>query len=220
MWDWDFAWEILPRLLSAVPVSIAATLVGFVFGCVLALLLVFAQRSGIKPLVWFVNGYQAFIRSTPLLVQLYFIFYAAPSIGIRWSAFTAGVIGLGLHYSTYLSEVFRAGIEAVPQGQWEAATALNFSKVKTWRRIVLPQAVPITVPVMGNYLIAMFKETPLLSAITVVEVTQIAKMIGAQTFRFVEPFTLIGIIFIVFSNLWGVLVWHLEERLNRRHRSA
>src|SRR5690606_25866702 len=108
------------------------------------------------------KGFNGFIRNTPLLVQVFFIYYSLPMMtGISLPAFYAGILGLGLHYSTYLSEVYRSGIEAVPRGQWEAATALNYTKLDTWRSVILPQAIPPIIPVLGNYLIVMFKETPI-----------------------------------------------------------
>ena len=160
-----------------------------------------------------------FIRSTPLLAQLFFIFYALPQlpyVGISLSPLTAGILGLGIHYSTYLSEVYRAGIDAVPRGQWEAAIALNFSKGRTWLNIILPQAIPPIVPVLGNYLIGMFKDTPMLSAVTVVELLLTARIIGTHSFRFIEPFTMVGILFLVLSYISSLGVQWLEYRLNSR----
>jgi polar amino acid transport system permease protein len=156
-----------------------------------------------------------FIRSTPLLVQMYFLFYVLPLTGAQMSPLVTGVIALGLHYATYCAEVYRAGIEAVPRGQWEAATALNMSRWRTAVGVVLPQAIPPVVPALGNYLVAMFKDTPLLSAITVVELLQQSKMIGSATFRYTEPLTLVGVLFLALSLVaaWGVR--GLEARLQR-----
>lgn len=161
-----------------------------------------------------------FIRSTPLLVQLFFIFYVLPEIGISLSPFVAGVAGLGLHYSTYLAEVYRSGIKAVPKGQWEASTALNFSKLQVWTRVILPQAIPPVVPMLGNYFIVMFKETPLLSAITLVEMMQTAKMIGSSSFRYLEAFTIVGILFLLLSYPSSLVVRRLEQKTNQRFGRA
>ncbi len=156
-----------------------------------------------------------FIRSTPLLVQMYFLFYVLPLTGAQMSPLATGIVALGLHYATYCAEVYRAGIEAVPRGQWEAATALNMSRWRTAVGVVLPQAIPPVVPALGNYLVAMFKDTPLLSAITVVELLQQSKMIGSATFRYTEPLTLVGVLFLALSLVaaWGVR--GLEARLQR-----
>jgi len=106
---------------------------------------------------------------------------------------------------------------AVPKGQWEAATALNFSPTRTWFSIIIPQAIPPVIPVMGNYLIGMFKETPLLSAITLVEILQTAKIIGSHSFRYLEPITVVGIVFLLLSYISSIGVQKLEIRLNRRY---
>jgi polar amino acid transport system permease protein len=107
-------------------------------------------------------GIVEFIRSTPLLIQIFFIYFVFPEFGVTLNALTAGIMALGLHYGTYCSEVYRAGIEGVPRGQWEAATALNLSPYDTFKDIIIPQAIPPVVPALGNYLVALFKETPLL----------------------------------------------------------
>lgn len=220
MWNGSYAWQVLPRLLQALPVTVAATAVAFVLALVVGLALALGRRSRFRPLVWCVNGFVTFVRNTPPLVQLFFLFYVLPGFGLALSPFAAGTLGLGLHYSTYLSEVFRAGIDAVPRGQWEAATALNFTRAQTWRRIILPQAIPPVVPVLGNYLIVLFKETPLLAAITLVEMAQTAKILGSASFRYLEPFTLVGVLFLLVSLPAAAGVRRLEARLKRQARSA
>ncbi|WP_313999664.1 ectoine/hydroxyectoine ABC transporter permease subunit EhuD [uncultured Paenibacillus sp.] len=215
MWDWSLVADILPELLAALRMTAAATLAGFAAACVGGLVLAGAVRSGWKPVSWFAKGFIGFIRNTPLLVQVLFLYYSLPVMaGISLSAFSAGVIGLGLHYSTYLAEVYRSGIEAVPKGQWEAAVALNFPKWRTWGSIVLPQAIPPIIPVLGNYLIVMFKETPILSAITLVELLLTAKNIVSDTYRVFEPYTLVGLLFLAISYPASLLARTLEKRLN------
>ena len=130
---------------------------------------------------------------------------------------TAGVLALGLHYGTYCSEVYRAGLENVPRGQWEASTALNLTTFHTFRDVILPQAIPPVVQALGNYLVALFKETPLLSAIAVLELMQTAKILGSETFRYTEPITLVGL-FLVFSLIAAGLVRLVETWLQRRPR--
>jgi polar amino acid transport system permease protein len=213
MWDWNYAIDILPEILSAIWITIGATIAGFVLAFVLGLIFAIILRSNNKIVNAVINGIIKFIRTTPLLVQLYFIFYVFPELGITLSPFVAGVLGLGVHYSTYLSEVFRSGIESVPKGQWEVGIALNFNRVDTWRKIILPQAFPPILPMIGNYFIAMFKETPLLSAITMVEILQTAKNIGSQTFQYTEPFTIVGILFILLAYPASLLVKKLQEKV-------
>lgn len=209
-------WEILPEMLWALRITIAATFGGFVIAVIIGLALALMRRSRIKAVSAGSAAFIEFVRNTPLLVQLFFLFYVLPEVAnIAWSAFAIGIIGLGLHYSTYLSEVYRSGIDAIPRGQWEAAKALNFSKLQTWRRIILPQAIPPILPIMGNYLIVMFKETPLLSAITLVELLATAKNIVSESFRGFEAYTLMGILFLLLSYPSSLLVRRLELRLNR-----
>ena len=215
VFDWSFALEILPTLGSALLITIQATLLGMLVAVTLGLALALLRRSRLRIVSLPTACVIEFVRSTPLLVQMYFLFYVLPLTGVRLSPLATGITALGLHYATYCAEVYRAGIEAVPRGQWEAATALNMSRWRTAVGVVLPQAIPPVVPALGNYLVAMFKDTPLLSAITVVELLQQSKMIGSATFRYTEPLTLVGLLFLALSLVaaWGVR--GLEARLQR-----
>lgn len=216
IWDWEFSLKILPKLLSAFLVTIEATLAGMLLALVLGLAWAILRRSRYRILSLTTFWVVEFIRSTPLLVQIYFLFFVLPEAGFRGSPLITGILGLGLHYSAYTAEVYRAGIEGVPKGQWEAALALNLSPWHTWRGVILPQAVPPVIPALGNYLIAMFKDTPILAAITVMEVLQSAKLIGAETFRYLEPLTLVGLLFLFISLLSSWLIRRLEVRFARR----
>jgi polar amino acid transport system permease protein len=120
-----------------------------------------------------------------------------------------------LHYGTYTSEVYRAGIDAIEKGQWEAAVALNFSPLDTWTRIILPQSIPPMIPALGNYLVAMFKETAQLSAITITELLLTGRIIGTQTFRFLEPITMVGLLYFLISYPSALIVQKLEARYAR-----
>jgi polar amino acid transport system permease protein len=212
-WDWEFVWEILPRLFDGVRITILATFLGFGLAAILGLVIALARRSRSRWLAVPVGFSADFIRGTPLLVQLYILFFVLPSIGITLSPLLAGIMGLGLHNSTYVAEVYRAGIESVPRSQWEAARACNLSRAQIWRHIVLPQAIPPMIPALSNYLIAMFKETPLLSAITVYELMGEARAIATNTYRYVEPITLVGVFFLVISLGCAYLARLLERRM-------
>lgn len=213
VFDWDYAWRIMPELLEALKVTVQATVLGMLLAVSLGLVLALARRSRVRVLSWSATGLVEFVRSTPLLVQLYFLFYVMPTLGVSLSPLATGVLALGLHYAAYCAEVYRAGIEAVPRGQWEASTALNLSPWRTARDVILPQAIPPVVPALGNYLVAMFKDTPLLSAITVVEILQQSKILGATTFRYTEPLTLVGGLFLILSLIAAWLVRRVEHRL-------
>ena len=207
--------EILPVLARAAIVTVEATVISFVIALILGLILAVLRMSG--PVVgWLTSAFVEFVRSTPLLIQILFLFFVLPRFGIVLDAFMAGIIALSVHYGCYCSEVYRAGLEAVPRGQWEACTALNFSSWNTFKNIILPQAIPPIVPALGNYLVALFKDTPLLSAIAVAELVQTAKSMGSETFRYNEPMTVVGLTFLVLSLVSAVGIRWLEQRLNRR----
>lgn len=214
-WDWQAVADFMPHfwdgLLVTLRVLALGSLISFALGLVWALLM----RAPSRFVTWPVGAVTEFVRNTPLLVQLFFLFYVLPEWGVAFSAETTGVIAIGLHYSTYTMQVYRAGIEAVPAGQWEAATALSLPVRRTWTAVVLPQAVRRVVPALGNYVISMLKDTPLLMVITVLEMLGEARLFAQQTFRFTEPLTVIGVAFILVSYLASVLLRTLERRLVR-----
>ncbi|WFU49988.1 ectoine/hydroxyectoine ABC transporter permease subunit EhuD [Sinorhizobium terangae] len=215
MWDWTFTFEILPVLARAAIMTVEATALGFVIAATLGLVLA-SIRLAFPAAGVVVTVLVELIRSTPLLIQIFFLYFVLPKAGFVLDAFTAGVAAIGIHYAAYCSEVYRAGFENVPRGQWEASIALNLSPWNTFKDIILPQALPPVVPALGNYLIALFKETPLLSAIAVLELMQTAKNIGSETFRYTEPVTLVGVFFLVMSLVSAGMVRMLESWLQRR----
>ena len=217
-WDWAFVREIMPTLFEGVKITILATILGSALAAVLGLAIALLRRSENRIVSRTVGFLAEFIRGTPLLVQLYFIFYVLPDIGILLPPLVAGVIGLGLHYGTYAAEVYRAGIDNVPRGQWEAAKACNLTVRQTWMHVILPQAIPPMIPALANYFIAMFKETPLLSAITVLELMNQAKSVANTYYRYVEPMTLVGAFFLVISLFSVVLLRWLERRYGKVER--
>jgi polar amino acid transport system permease protein len=179
----------------------------------IGLLFAASRRSSFAPLRLGVGLVVEFIRTTPLLVQLYFLYFVLPNFGIVLSAIMTGVIGLGLHFGAFISEVFRAGIAAVPRSQWEAATALHFSRFRTWRSVVLPQALRVVAPVLGNYIIAMFKDSALLATISVVELMARAQLIGAATYAYFVPFTIVGVMYFAVSFVASFGVRTVERRM-------
>jgi polar amino acid transport system permease protein len=212
VWDWNYAFSILPALIEGLGLTIVATVLGSIIAMLLGLVFVLLQR-GPWVVSIIVRGFVEFVRSTPLLVQIFFLFFVLPQFGIVLSALTVGVIALGVHYACYTSEVYRAGIEAVPRGQWEAATALSLPRSRIWTGVVLPQAVPRVVPALGNYVISMFKEVPLLTAIGILDVVGRAEEVGNTFFRYVEPYTLAGLFFLLLSYPASLLTRRLERRV-------
>jgi len=211
-WDWDFVWEILPTLAKGVIITIQATLLGSVLAMVLGLFTALARRSPSKWISAPMFVFNDFIRGTPLLVQLYCLFFILPDLGILLSPLAAGVIGLGIHYSAYISEVYGAGIDNVSKGQWEASKAVNLTVPQTWRHVILPQAIPPMIPALANYFVAMFKETPLLAAITVIELMNAARSVANESYRYLEPMTLVGVFFLLVSIPCVLMLRHLEKR--------
>ncbi|MFC7305347.1 ectoine/hydroxyectoine ABC transporter permease subunit EhuD [Streptomyces monticola] len=214
-WDWSAVGDFMPKFWDGVFVTLQALALSVIVAFVLGLVWALAQRSPLKVVRWPVTVITEFIRNTPLLVQLFFLYFVLPEWGLTLSALTTGVIGLGLHYSTYTAEVYRAGIDGVPAGQWEAATALSLPRARTWFSVILPQAIRRVVPALGNYVIAMLKDSPLISTIGVLEMLGEAKQFGSITFQMVEPLFVVGIAFIVIAYPASLLLRALERRLVR-----
>ena len=213
-WRWDFAIEILPQMLWATLNTILAAGIGYAIAAVVGLLFLLGQRTPIKIINMANREIVEFIRSTPLLIQLFFVYFVLPQFGITLSAWVCGMITIGLHFGTYLSEVYRGALEGVPKTQWEACRALNFSMFYTYRKIVLPQAFPIAIPGMGNYLVGIFKDTPLLSTIGVAELFHAATAVGGYHYRYLEPYTIVGIIFLTLSIPAAIWIRKIEKNVN------
>jgi polar amino acid transport system permease protein len=218
-YEWDtttwvtYTASILPIILIGLTVTLKAAAAGFAIALVLGLVFALLRRSRVKVISWTTAVIVEFLRDTPLLVQLFFLYYVLPDFGIVLPAFLTGALALGLQYAAYTSEVYRGGIEAVHHGQWEAATALNMTRMQAYRDIILPQAVPRIVPAMGNYLVAMIKETPVLSVVTVLEMMGLANMIGERTFEYLVPLTLVGLIFLLLTLICSAGLHRLHKAL-------
>ena len=217
--DWGFFFAMVPDFLEALWVTVQATIAGFAVAIVIGLFLALGRRSKRPYVRWPFSFFIEFIRSTPLLIQLYFLFYALPAVSwlpesVRLlDPLPALIIGLGVHYATYCSEAYRAGIDSVPTGQWEASTAMNLTPTTTWGRVILPQAIPNVLPALGNYLIAGFKDAPLGSSIQVTGVLFFARTVSSRTFAYTETYTLIGVGFLVVSIPSAFLIRRLERRI-------
>ena len=214
-WKWDFTFQILPQMLWATLNTIMAAGIGYAIATIVGLLFLLGQRTPIKIVNMINREIVEFIRSTPLLIQLFFVYFVLPQFGITLSAWVCGMITIGLHFGTYLSEVYRGALEGVPKTQWEACRALNFTNFYTYRRIVLPQAFPIAIPGMGNYLVGIFKDTPLLSTIGVAELFHAATAVGGYHYRYLEPYTIVGIIFLILSVPAAMGIRKLEKSVNK-----
>ncbi len=218
-YEWDtttwitYTTSILPIILIGLTVTLKAAAAGFSIALILGLVFALLRRSRVKLISWPTAVVVEFLRDTPLLVQLFFLYYVLPEFGIVLPPFLTGALALGLQYAAYTSEVYRGGMEAVHHGQWEAATALNLTRMQTYRDIIIPQAIPRIVPAMGNYLVAMIKETPVLSVVTVLEMMGLANMIGERTFEYLVPLTLVGLIFLLLTIICSAGLSRLQRAL-------
>lgn len=211
-WDWDLAIGALPDMLSAfVRITLLVTVVSSIGAAVLGIVWAVVLREAPRPVAAVIFRILDIVRMTPIPLQLAAVY--AFLITTKVSLLTIGLVVFAVHYSTYMAESYRAGIESIRPGQWEAATALSMSKGRTWVAVIIPQAVRATIPSLGNWAIAMFKDTPFLIMISVPEMVTVAQDIGANKFSFVEPITLAGLIFLVASYPTAVLMRKLENRL-------
>ena len=215
-WRWDFTFEVvIPKLWDAAGITVYATVVSFLLALVGGLVLMLLKRSSNRIVSVIVTEFIELIRATPLLVQIFFLFFVLPEVGLTLPPLTTGILAIALYNSTLCAEVYRAGLQAVPRGQWEAATALNLSTYRTFRRIILPQSLPPIVPALGNYLIAIFKETPLLSFVAVGEIMHASKLIGSEYYRFTEAVSIAGVFFLVMSLVSAQMVRWVENYVKR-----
>lgn len=216
-WDssnhWAFALSILPILGKGLLVTLQATAVGFVLAAVFGLVLAGLKDMRSRWVAWPARFISEFLRDTPLLVQLFFLYYVLPDYGLVLPAFMTGALALGLQYSAYTSEVYRAGIQSVPVGQLEAARALDLSGWRTFTVVVLPQAIPRIVPALGNYLVSIMKDVPVLSVVAVLEVLSVAKIIGDRSFDYMVPLSLVGLIYLLMTLVAARAVRELDKRL-------
>jgi polar amino acid transport system permease protein len=211
-WSNDFALSILPLLLQGFILTLKATAGGTVLALSLGLALALCAYAPQRALRRGAHGVTELLRRTPLLVHLYILFFALPDLGIVLTPLTAGILALGLHTGSYMSAVYQSGINAVPAGQWEAARALGYSRGDLWARIVLPQAVPMMIPALGNYILLMFKESAILSVIAVPEAMQTALAIGNRTYRYLEAITVVGLLYLAISLPVAAALRAMERR--------
>jgi His/Glu/Gln/Arg/opine family amino acid ABC transporter permease subunit len=198
---------LLTGLLLTVELTFVVIILSLIFGLVVAL----AGMSRLLPLRWLVKAYVEVIRGTPLLLQLIYVYYVLPEIGIRLDAFSAGVLALTLNYSAYISEVYRGGIQAISRGQHDAAAALGMTHGLAMRRIILPQAIRIIIPTLGNYFIGLFKDTALCSAVSIQELVFTAQVQAAMSFQYFTLYTVVAAMYFVVSFPAARLVGYLER---------
>lgn len=217
--EWDttsaltLAVSILPILMVGLWVTVQASLLGFLVALLLGLIFAILKGARTRLIAWPAYAVTEFIRDTPLLVQLFFLYYVLPEYGIVLPAFLTGALALGIQYSAYTSEVYRAGISAVGPDQREAARALNLSRARTFSHVIVPQAIPRIVPAMGNYLVSIMKDVPVLSVVTVLELLNVARIVGDRTFDYLVPLSMVGAIYLILTLVASAGVRWLDTRL-------
>jgi polar amino acid transport system permease protein len=203
-----------PPLLRGTLLTIFLTFASFAFALVLGLALALARLDRRR---WYLylpaQGIVELVRGTPLLVQLFYLFFVLPFVGITLNPILTGILGLGINYGAYMSEVYRAGIEAIDRSQWEAAHALAMPTGLIMRLIILPQALRIVIPPLGNYLVSLFKDTAIVATISIQEVTFTARLLASQTFQYLAIFTAVLVIYFAISYPASRGVAWLERRL-------
>nr|WP_255639122.1 amino acid ABC transporter permease [Deinococcus betulae] len=209
------AWQALPTLLAATPVTLAYALAAMLLGLPLGFLVALARLSRWSGLRGLSSVFVSFIRGTPLLVQIFVIYYGLPSLGITLNPLAGGVIALTLNAAAYLSETIRAAILSIPRGQREAAISLGLSPSQTIRLVVLPQAARVALPSLSNTLIGLVKDTSLVSVITVVELLRSAQLVIARTFEPFGPYLAAALIYWAVSSLLELVQRLLERRFAR-----
>lgn len=213
--DWP---KYLPLLLRGAVTTLELSVLGMMVAVVAGLVIVLMRLYGIAPLRWLAKAYVEVIRGTPLLIQLFLIYYGLPQIGIRLNAFLAGMLGLGLNYAASEAENYRAGIQAIPRGQSEASQALGMSRWQSLRHVILPQALRLVIPPVTNDFIAMFKDSSIVSVITMVELTKVYGMLAMSTYDYIGLGLMTAGIYFALSYPASIYANWLEKRLNYDHR--
>src|ERR1700724_1101943 len=208
--------EFLPILLQGVWLTIVVTSGSLLLSTVLGLVWALMRVSGIRALSATAVVIVNVIRGIPIIVQLFYIYFVMPELGVTLTALQAAIIGLGIAYSAYQAENFRAGIEAIDKGQIEASESLGMGWALMMRRVVVPQAVKIILPPYGNIMIMMLKDSSQASTITVAELALQGKLIASSTFKNTSVFTLVALMYLTMSIPLILLVRHFENRANRR----
>ena len=213
----DLLARAFPLLVDALLMTVFLGVTSFVIGSGIGLLVALSRLFGNRVLRAVAVAYVSVVRGTPLLIQLLLVYFGLPQFGIVLKPVPAALVALSLHAGAYLAENFRAGILAVDKGQWEAAYSLGMPFAKAFRRVAFPQAARVAIPPVGSRFIALIKDTSLASVVTVVELTSVAESIGSSTFRYLEMFVIVALIYWAINSLLSVGQEVLERRLARAY---
>jgi His/Glu/Gln/Arg/opine family amino acid ABC transporter permease subunit len=204
-------------LLQGLLLTVTLTFIVIILALIFAIPVALFRMSRNRLIRGVATFYVEVIRGTPLLLQLVYIYYVLPTMGINLNAFVAAILGLTLNYTAYMSEVYRSGIMAVPRNQWEAAATIGMTRARAFWRIILPQALRIVTPTLGNYFISLFKDTALASVVTVQELTFTGQIISARSYQYFTIYTVTGILYLSVGYPAALLVKWLEKRMQAGH---
>ncbi|OGO58900.1 MAG: hypothetical protein A2V85_12025 [Chloroflexi bacterium RBG_16_72_14] len=211
--DTEFLQEFGPFILGGIPITIGVSVASIVFATMFALFGALGRLSRRSPIYAVATLYVSLVRGTPLIVQIFFIYSALPEFGIVLPAFVAGVFALSFNYGAYMTEIFRAGIQAIPRGQLEAAAALGMTERDTMRRVVLPQAIRIVIPAIGNEFIAMIKDSALVSFVALQELFWRARTTGSANFQSFTTLMLAALVYWLMTIVFSLFQERLEKRM-------
>lgn len=218
MLDFTLVAPFLPFLLTGALVTIEISVLATALGLVLGLIAALARMSPFKPIRWVADFYVWSIRGTPVLVQLFIVYFGLPQIGIELGAMLAAVLALGANTGAYVAEILRGGILAVPAGQIEAAESLGMSSAKVMRRIILPQAFRLSIPALGNQAVSMLKESSLASLVTVNELMMVSQRFAATNYAYMEFYIVAAVIYLVMTTGMSWILGKIEFRMSVSER--
>lgn len=217
---WDILITKFPAFMEGVEITLQLAFFTVLFGSLLGLVVAVCRRTRLLPLRWLMNAYVAFIRGTPLLVQVLLVVYGLPQLGIRFPRMTLCIIALVINSGAYMAELIRAGLQSVEKGQVEAAESLGMSSGQIMLYIILPQAVKVTLPAMGNEFVAIIKESSILYAVGVYELTYQAYKLASVNYYYIETMIVAALIYFVLTYVATKLLGLLERRMRRADTSA
>mgnify|MGYP003550143416 FL=1 len=214
MLDCGLVVDYLPFMIEAAWVTLKISILSTAFGLVLGLVVALLKISTIKVLVHFANLYLWIIRGTPILVQLFLIYYGLPQVGIELTPMTAAVVALGINAAAYIAEIYRGGIMSISQGQMEAAESLGMGYFLRMRKIVLPQALRVSLPSLGNQAIMMLKDSSLASLVTVSELLMVSQRYAASNYAFIEFYIVAAAFYLFMTTIFTFILTRVEKRIS------
>jgi len=212
--------DSVPYLLKGLSYTVVLSVGGLFFGFLLGFVLVLMRMSHLKVVNWTARIYVSFFRGTPLLVQLFWIYFGMPQLGVELDPIPAGLLGLSLNLAAYTCEILRSAIGAIDRGQWEAAASIGMTRAQTLRRAILPQAARTALPPLGNSFISLVKDTSLVATIQVPELFRQAQLISARTFEIFTMYLAAALIYWLLSSVLAHLQGKLEVRVNRHDQES